>query len=54
VQGSWNALVTGTPPTYTATANQSWNTAIAPGATVEFGLTVSGTAVPAVTGDVCN
>jgi xyloglucan-specific exo-beta-1,4-glucanase len=54
VQGSWNAAVSGTPPTYTATANQSWNTAIAPGSSAEFGLTVSGSALPAVTGDVCN
>jgi xyloglucan-specific exo-beta-1,4-glucanase len=54
VQGSWNAAVSGTPPTYTATANQSWNTVLAPGATAEFGLTVSGSALPQVTGDVCN
>ncbi|WP_322400674.1 cellulose binding domain-containing protein [Massilia luteola] len=54
VQSSWNALVTGTPPTYTATANQSWNTVIYPGSTVEFGITVSGSALPVVTGDVCN
>jgi hypothetical protein len=54
VQGFWNAAVTGTPPTYTATANQSWNTDINPGSTVEFGMTVSGSALPAVTGDVCN
>ena len=54
VQGSWNAAVTGTPPTYRASANQSWNTVIAPGGTAEFGLTVSGSALPTVTGDVCN
>jgi xyloglucan-specific exo-beta-1,4-glucanase len=54
VQGSWNALVTGDAPSYTATANQSWNTVIAPGGgTAEFGLTVSGSVLPAVTGDVC-
>lgn len=54
VQGSWNAAVTGTPPTYSATANQSWNTVIAPGGSAEFGMTVSGSALPTVTGDVCN
>jgi hypothetical protein len=53
VQGFWNAAVTGTPPTYSATANQSWNHDIYPGSTVAFGMTVSGTALPAVTGDVC-
>lgn len=54
VQGSWNAAVTGTKPNYSATNNQSWNTDIWPGATVEFGLTVSGAAIPTVTGAVCN
>jgi hypothetical protein len=53
VQGFWNADVTGAPPTYTAMPNQSWNTNIQPGDTVEFGLTVSGEAIPVVTGDAC-
>ena len=53
VWGFWNAAVSGTSPNYTATANQSWNTNIAPGATVEFGMTVGGSAIPVVTGDVC-
>ena len=53
VQGFWNAEVTGAPPTYTATPNQSWNTNIQPGDTVEFGMTVSGEAIPVVTGDAC-
>jgi hypothetical protein len=54
VQGYWNAAVTGSSPTYTATPNQSWNHDIYPGSTVEFGMTVSGSALPVVTGDVCN
>jgi xyloglucan-specific exo-beta-1,4-glucanase len=54
VQGSWNAAVSGTPPTYTATSNQSWNTNIAPGGSAEFGMTVSGSGVlPTVTGAAC-
>ncbi|HWW71742.1 MAG TPA: cellulose binding domain-containing protein [Duganella sp.] len=53
VHSSWNAAVSGTAPKYTATANQSWNTNIAPGATVSFGLSVTGAAIPTVTGDVC-
>jgi hypothetical protein len=54
VEGYWNAAVSGTPPTYTATDNQSWNRDIWPGATVEFGITVSGAAIPTVSGPVCN
>lgn len=54
VQGYWNAAVTGSSPTYTATPNQSWNHDIYPGNTVEFGMTVSGSAIPVVTGDACN
>jgi len=42
IQGSWNALVTGSAPTYSATPNQSWNTSIPAGGTVEFGMTVAG------------
>ena len=53
VQGFWNAAVTGSPPTYSATDNQSWNRVINPGSSVEFGMTVSGSALPAVTGEVC-
>lgn len=49
----WNAAVTGTSPAYAATANQSWNTDINPGSTVSFGMVVSGSTVPAVSGDVC-
>jgi photosystem II stability/assembly factor-like uncharacterized protein len=54
VQGFWNAAVAGASPTYTATPNQSWNHDIYPGGTVEFGMTVSGSAIPTVTGDACN
>jgi hypothetical protein len=54
VQGYWNAAVAGSSPTYTATPNQSWNHDIYPGNTVEFGMTVSGSAIPVVTGDACN
>ena len=54
VQGYWNAAVAGAAPTYTATPNQSWNHDIDPGATVEFGITVSGAAIPAVTGEACD
>jgi len=54
VQGYWNAAVTGSSPTYTAVPNQPWNHDINPGSTVEFGITVSGSAIPAVTGDACN
>jgi hypothetical protein len=54
LQGSWNAAVTGTAPTYSAVPNQTWNKDIYPGATVEFGITVSGAAIPTVTGDACN
>jgi xyloglucan-specific exo-beta-1,4-glucanase len=53
VQSFWNAAVTGTAPNYTGTNNQSWNRVINPGSTVEFGITVSGSALPVVTGDVC-
>ncbi|WP_338763271.1 cellulose binding domain-containing protein [Massilia sp. METH4] len=42
----WNAAVSGNPPTYSAVPNQSWNTAIPPAGTVEFGITVSGAGVP--------
>jgi hypothetical protein len=54
VQGYWNAAVNGASPSYTATPNQSWNRDIYPGNTVEFGMTVSGSAIPVVTGDACN
>ncbi|MES2163706.1 MAG: cellulose binding domain-containing protein [Pseudomonadota bacterium] len=54
VQGYWNAAVAGAGPSYTATPNQSWNHDIYPGNTVEFGMTVSGAAIPVVTGDACN
>ncbi|MYM22222.1 exo-alpha-sialidase [Duganella sp. FT135W] len=54
VQGYWNAAVTGSNPTYTAVPNQTWNHDIYPGNTVEFGMTVSGSAIPVVTGDACN
>ncbi|HEX8405521.1 MAG TPA: cellulose binding domain-containing protein [Duganella sp.] len=53
VQAFWNADVAGASPTYTATPNQSWNRDIQPGDTAEFGLTVSGEAIPVVTGDAC-
>jgi xyloglucan-specific exo-beta-1,4-glucanase len=53
VGGFWNAAVSGTPPTYTATPNQSWNTTIAPGGTVEFGITVNGAGIPTFGGASC-
>jgi cellulase/cellobiase CelA1 len=57
VTSSWNANVSGSNP-YTAT-NISWNGAIQPGQTVEFGFqgTKGGSgnaATPTVTGSVCN
>ena len=59
VQGFWNAAVTGSSPTFTAMDNQDWNHDIAPGATVQFGITVGGqdgptmASLPVVTGDIC-
>lgn len=53
VNSWWNAAVTGAPPTYTATATESWNTNIWPGNTVSFGMVVSGESVPVFSGDVC-
>ncbi len=55
VQGFWNAAVSGASPTYSATDNFDWNHNIYPGATMEFGMTVSGSpsAIPTFSGDVC-
>ncbi len=55
LSGSWNAAVSGTNP-YSA-SNLSWNGAIQPGQSVEFGFqgTYSGSVeTPTVTGSVCN
>jgi rhamnogalacturonan endolyase len=55
ISSSWNATVSGTNP-YSA-SNLSWNGAIQPGQTVEFGIqgTYSGSVeTPVVTGSVCN
>ncbi|MET0266285.1 MAG: cellulose binding domain-containing protein, partial [Duganella sp.] len=53
VNTHWNANVTGNSPTYTATPSESWSQNIAPGSSVEFGITVSGAAIPTVTGAAC-
>ncbi|WBS01132.1 cellulose binding domain-containing protein [Pseudoduganella sp. SL102] len=53
VDSWWNAAVTGAPPTWTATADQPWNTNIGPGATVSFGMVVTGSSIPVISGDVC-
>jgi hypothetical protein len=53
VTGWWNAAVTGTSPTFTATATESWNINIWPGNTVSVGMVVSGNSIPAISGDVC-
>ncbi|MES2352457.1 MAG: cellulose binding domain-containing protein, partial [Pseudomonadota bacterium] len=58
VGGFWNANVTGTTPTFSAT-NVDWNRDIQPGQTVVFGLVFSNestenpVSTPVVTGDVC-
>ncbi|NVM76872.1 hypothetical protein FHW83_002673 [Duganella sp. SG902] len=54
VGSAWNAALSGSAPEYTATANQSWNTVIAPGGTATVGISVTGSVIPTVTGDVCN
>ena len=52
----WNANVSGSSPTFTATG-VDWNQTISPGATVTFGMVFSGggeqPAIPAFSGDVC-
>jgi hypothetical protein len=53
VGGFWNAAVTGSAPTYSATPNQSWNTNIPAGGTVEFGITVSGMGIPTFSKEFC-
>ena len=53
VTGWWNAAVSGTSPTFTATATESWNINIWPGNTVSVGMVVSGNSVPTISGDVC-
>ncbi len=53
VWGFWNAAVAGVSPNYSATPSESWNTNIAPGATVEFGMTVGGSVIPTLGGDTC-
>jgi len=53
VTGWWNAAVTGTSPTFTATATETWNTNIWPGNTVSVGLVVNGESIPTISGDVC-
>ncbi|SFU93580.1 cellulose binding domain-containing protein [Pseudoduganella namucuonensis] len=57
ISGWWNGGISGTSPTFTATATESWNTNIAPGATVSVGMVVgnyNAATVPAVTGAACN
>jgi len=57
VQGAWNAAVTGTAPTFTAT-DVGWNHDIAPGQSQSFGMVIAGQnradpLIPKVTGDIC-
>jgi cellulase/cellobiase CelA1 len=57
VQGFWNAAITGSTPTFSAT-DVGWNHDIAPGQTVSFGFVAGGQngpdpIIPQVTGDVC-
>ena len=59
VEGSWNAAVSGTPPTYTATNSEAWNRDIYPNQMASFGFVFNNGGqdnpgpVPAVTGDIC-
>ncbi|MTV36259.1 cellulose binding domain-containing protein [Duganella radicis] len=53
VQSLWNANLTGSSPHYSA-SDVGWNAFIAPGATASFGMVVAGSAIPTVSGDVCN
>ncbi len=48
----WNATITGSSPTFTATG-LDWNQTISPGSTVSFGMVVNGESVPTFSGDVC-
>ena len=59
VEGRWNAAVSGTKPSFTATNSEPWNHDIYPNQMVSFGFVFNngGTEnpgpAPAVTGDIC-
>lgn len=59
VDGYWNANVSGSSPTYSATNSEEWNRDIYPGQTAAFGFvfgnekTENPVSTPVVTGDIC-